>query len=83
MKAVGEMVQDLIKYVYSEHNESIHLLLRNFTCYFTLNFDPLLYLVLSRLKTEDRVNDAFAFHQQKLPIHQNLSETEGRNLSNK
>ena len=76
MKATDEIVQEQIKYVYSEHNESIHLLLRNFTSYFTLNFDPLLYLVLLRLKKENRVNDAFAFHQAKLPIHQDLSETE-------
>ena len=75
MKATNEIVQEKVKSVYSEHTESVYLLLRNFTNYFTLNFDPLLYLVLLRLKKENRI-DLYAFHQQKLPGYQDLNEVQ-------
>ena len=76
MKATNEIVREKVKSVYSEHTESVYLLLRNFTSYFTLNFDPLLYLVLLRLKKENRVINAYAFHQQKLPGYQDLNEVQ-------
>ena len=52
MKAINEIVQESVKTVYKVSNEGIYSLLMNFDNYFTLNFDPLLYLILMKLKKE-------------------------------
>lgn len=46
MKATHGIVKAAIKNVYAEENQGVYLLLKNFTNYFTLNYDPLLYLLL-------------------------------------
>ena len=48
MKATNEIVQNSIKHVYQTNN--IHLFFKNFTNYFTLNYDPFLYLLLLKFK---------------------------------
>ena len=53
MNATNDIVQKSIKKVYQEKNDGIHLLLKNFTNYFTLNYDPFLYLLLLKFKKED------------------------------
>lgn len=53
MKATYEIVKDKIKNIYAEKNEGVFLLLQKFTNYFTLNYDPLLYLLLLNFKLED------------------------------
>lgn len=51
MKAAHEIVKSEIKNVYAEKNEGIYMLLRNFTNYFTLNYDSFLYLLLLNFKS--------------------------------
>jgi hypothetical protein len=46
MKAIHGIVKAAIKNVYAEENQGVYLLLKSFTNYFTLNYDPLLYLLL-------------------------------------
>ena len=58
MKTTSSIVKGEIKNIYQEKNEGIHLLFKNFTNYFTLNYDPLLYLLLMNFKnkTDTTVN---------------------------
>lgn len=51
MKATHGIVKSSIKNVYAEDNEGVYLLLNRFTNYFTLNYDPLLYLLLLHYKS--------------------------------
>ena len=65
MKAANEIIQESIRNVYQEHNQGIHLFSKDFTNYFTLNYDPFLYLLLLKFKKEDTLqvssSDATAF----------------------
>ena len=57
MKVTSEIVQESVQAVYKVSHERIYSLLMNFDNYFTLNFDPLLYLILMRLKREKFTSD--------------------------
>ena len=57
MKAAHGLVKNQVKKVYQEKNGGIHILLKNFTNYFTLNYDPLLYMLLMRFKKSAIDND--------------------------
>lgn len=62
MQATHEIVKSEIKTVYSEKNEGIFILLRNFTNYFSLNYDSFLYLLLLKHKLSDNdENNSIAF----------------------
>ena len=50
MQATHQIVKSNIKNVYAVKNEGIYMLLRNFTNYFTLNYDSFLYLLLLKYK---------------------------------
>ncbi len=56
MKAAHGLVKAEIKNIYAEKNEGIYMLLKNFTNYFTLNYDSFLYLLLLNFKL-DNSND--------------------------
>ncbi len=53
MKATHEIVKSEIKNIYAEKNEGIFMLLKNFTNYFTLNYDSFLYLLLLNFKLDN------------------------------
>ena len=53
MKATYEIVKNEIKNIYAEKNEGVFILFQKFTNYFTLNYDPLLYLLLLNFKLKD------------------------------
>ncbi len=53
MQATHEIVKSNIKNVYAEKNEGIYMLLKNFTNYFTLNYDSFIYLLLLKYKKID------------------------------
>lgn len=73
MKAANEIIQGHIKKVYQEKNQGIYLLLRNFTNYFTLNYDPLLYLLLLKFKKNELGgNDALAIQNTTRFIEEDL-----------
>ncbi len=46
MQATHEIVKSKIKHIYAEKNEGVFMLLQNFATYFTLNYDPVLYMLL-------------------------------------
>ena len=53
MESVNKIVENNIKHIYQENNESIYYLLKNFENYFSLNYDPLLYLLMMKFKKQD------------------------------
>lgn len=53
MQATHEIVKAEIKNIYAEKNEGIYILLKEFTNYFTLNYDSFLYLLLLKYKPID------------------------------
>lgn len=50
MRAAQEIVKSGIRNVYNSDKEGVFLLLKNFTNYFTLNYDSFLYLLLMKYK---------------------------------
>ena len=56
MQAANSIVKTKINKVYQEENQRIHVLFRKFTNYFTLNYDPFLYLLLMKFKKHDEHN---------------------------
>lgn len=50
MKAAFALAKDGIKHLYKKENEEIGVLFSNFTNFFTLNYDPFLYLLLMKYK---------------------------------
>lgn len=62
MRATHDIVKSKIKNIYSEKNEGIFVLLKNFSTYFTLNYDSFLYLLLLKYKPlEGDGNNAIVF----------------------
>ena len=56
MQAANSIVKTKINKVYQEENQGIHVLFKKFTNYFTLNYDPFLYLLLMKFKKHDEHN---------------------------
>ncbi len=50
MKAANIIIQSKIKNIYNNKNEGIYILFSKFMNYFTLNYDPFLYLLLMKFK---------------------------------
>jgi hypothetical protein len=73
MKAASRLTASQVNKVYQEKNEGIHLLLKNFSTYFTLNYDPFLYLLLMKFK-ENKNNDGIAFQHTFQFIEADLNE---------
>lgn len=69
MKAVTQIVTKEIKHIYQTQNENIYLLFKQFTNYFTLNYDPFLYQLLMRYKTKEN-NDSVLTFKNTLPFIQ-------------
>lgn len=57
MRAAHSIIKSKIKNVYAEKNEGVYLLLKNFSNYFTINYDLLLYLLLLNYKSADKLED--------------------------
>lgn len=75
MQATHEIVKSEIKNIYAEKNEGIFLLLKNFTNYFTLNYDSCLYLLLLKYKpVENKKNNAIVFQQKLKFIEEDLNK---------
>ena len=70
MKATNVIVNENLKNIYQKCNEGIYILLSKFQNYFTLNFDPFLYLLLMKYKKKDSkaiaINKNFQFFEQGL-----------------
>lgn len=77
MKAAYEIVKEEIKNIYHEEkSEGIYLLFNNFTNYFSLNYDPFLYLILMKFKKADGESQAIALQQTTLFKEQDLDSTQ-------
>lgn len=75
MQATHEIVKFEIKNVYAEHNEGVYLLLKNFTNYFTLNYDSFLYLLLLNFKSSKNNDDkAIVFEPSIKFIEEDMNE---------
>lgn len=55
IKACFAIVKDSIKNIYEEKNNGIGLLFKNFSTYFSLNYDPFLYLLLLKYKKNENL----------------------------
>ena len=75
MYAAYSLVKKQIKKVYPRKNKGIHLLLKNFTSYFTLNYDPFLYLLLMKYKKDDN-SSVIASQQGSLFQAEDLNKTQ-------
>ncbi len=77
MKAAISIVTENIKEIYQEKNEGIYLLFQKFKNYFTLNYDPFLYLILMKFKKDKIINDkAIVFQAQQRLIEETNSPEE-------
>jgi len=57
MQATHEIVKAELKNIYAEKNEGVFLLLKNFTNFFTLNYDSFLYILLLNYKSDYELGD--------------------------
>lgn len=78
MKAAYSIVRENIKNIYQEQDRDIHLLLKNFTNYFTLNYDPLLYLLLMKFKKDPSDKKVVGFQQNYLIQIEDLNEQQNQ-----
>ena len=83
MQATHEIVKAEIKNIYAEKNEGIFLLLQNFTNYFSLNYDSLLYILLLKHKTINNSQNntivfepSIKFMEEDMDVKQNNIYTE-------
>lgn len=77
MKATHEIVKNEIKTIYAESNEGIYILLEQFDNYFTLNYDPFLYLLLLNYKSIDTDNNiSISFNNNIKFIEKDMNETQ-------
>ncbi|MDG1153879.1 MAG: DUF4917 family protein [Alphaproteobacteria bacterium] len=74
MKSAYGIVKENIKEVYQEKTQGVHLLLKNFSNYFTLNYDPLLYLLLMKFKKNNEDISSIAFSNTELFIQDDLNK---------
>jgi len=75
MQSTHEIVKSEIKSIYAEKNGGIFLLLKNFTNYFSLNYDSFLYLLLMKYKPTNSLEKDLVVLQPSLKfIEENLNE---------
>lgn len=73
MQATHEIVKSEIKNIYAEKNDGIFLLLKEFTNYFTLNYDSFLYLLLLKYKpVENKKKNSIVFQPSLKFIEKDL-----------
>ncbi len=75
MKATHEIVKSEIKNIYAEKNEGIFVLFKEFTNYFTLNYDSFLYLLLLKYKPIDNQKKNTIVFQPTLKFIENDLDT--------
>ncbi|MCY4332588.1 MAG: DUF4917 family protein [Cyanobacteria bacterium MAG CAR1_bin_15] len=77
MKSASSIVREKVKNIYQYKNKEIHLLFRNFSNYFTLNYDTFLYLILMKFKKSNlSPSKAIAFQTSLKFKQQHLNETQ-------
>ena len=81
MKATYQIVKTEIRKIYQEKTAGIYLLMEKFTNYFTLNYDPLLYLLLMKFKKDETeqylaLQHTFKYIEEDLNMQNNYIYTE-------
>jgi hypothetical protein len=75
MKSAYDIVKNEMKGIYHEDkNKGIYLLFKNFTNYFSLNYDPLLYLILMKFKKSDGDNEAVGLQNSLLFKQEDMNQ---------
>ncbi|MGL4907784.1 MAG: DUF4917 family protein, partial [Bacteroidales bacterium] len=75
MQATQEIVKSKIKHIYEKKKEGVSILLKNFSKFFTLNYDPFLYISLLRFTSSDKTkNTTVAFPQTLKFIGEDLDK---------
>ena len=70
MKSAYEIAKDGIKNIYQDKNYGVGILFKNFTNFFTLNYDPFLYLLLMKYKKANTDTDTILSFQNTLEFKQ-------------
>ncbi|WGK70386.1 DUF4917 family protein [Candidatus Haliotispira prima] len=77
MKSASSIVKENVKEIYQENNKNIYLLFKNFSNYFTLNYDNFLYLLLMKFKkTADEKQPTVAFQNTELFQREDLDQNQ-------
>lgn len=79
MEATHSIVKKSIKHVFAEENEGIFILLKNFTNYFTLNYDEFLYILLLQYKKSSIKETTIGFPNEIKWIEDDIN-TSGNNI---
>lgn len=89
MQATHEIVKAEIKNVYANHNKGVYILLKQFSNYFTLNYDSFLYLLLLNYKPPEKDDEraiamqpTLKFIKEDLNIQNNDMYDEIRQIRN-
>jgi hypothetical protein len=80
MKATHEIVKTTIKNAYAVENAGVHILLNHFTNYFTLNYDPFLYLLLLHFKSGKEAEDTALAMKNSLKFIEKDLDTRENNI---
>lgn len=80
MKATHEIVKTAIKNAYAVENAGVHILLNHFTNYFTLNYDPFLYLLLLHFKSGKEAEDTALAMKNSLKFIEKDLDTRENNI---
>lgn len=80
MQTTHEIVKSSIKNIYAEESEGVFLLLKNFSNYFTLNYDPLLYLLLLNFKLNKNLEKTSIVFQPSLKFMEEDLDKSGSNI---
>ncbi len=75
MKAASSIVREQVRCIYQDSNQDIYLLFKNFTNYFTLNYDTFLYLLLMKFKKAEN-QEAVAFINTPLFQEKDLDQAQ-------
>lgn len=76
MKSAYEIAKEGVKEIYNDKNHGVGILFKNFTNFFTLNYDPFLYLLLMKYKKAD--SDTLISFQNTL----DFKESDANNINN-
>lgn len=76
MKSAYEIAKEGVKEIYNDKNHGVGILFKNFTNFFTLNYDPFLYLLLMKYKKAN--SDTLISFQNTL----DFKESDANNINN-
>lgn len=79
MKALHQIVKEKTNRIYKEQNAGVFILLKQFSNYFSLNYDAFLYMLLLKFKSSKNIKDSIAFESSLKFVGMELDQ-EGENV---